>query len=121
MFETYFPIVAMALLALIAGGALMILSRLFGKVTHSRLKDTPYESGMEPEGTTKERFPVKFYMIALLFILFDIEIVFMYPWAVVYKSMLSTGNFILIEMLVFIGILALGYVYLWKKGAFEWD
>lgn len=118
MFETFFPIIAMALLALIAGGALMILSRLFGKVTHSRMKDTPYESGMEPEGTTKERFPVKFYMIALLFIIFDIEVVFLYPWAVIYKL---GGVFLFIEMLVFIAILLIGYIYIIKKGALRWD
>ncbi|MBD3217479.1 MAG: NADH-quinone oxidoreductase subunit A [candidate division Zixibacteria bacterium] len=118
MFEVYFPIVAMAALALLAGGALMILSRLFGKVTHSKLKDTPYESGIEPEGSTKERFPVKFYMIALLFIVFDIEVVFLYPWAVIYQW---GGAFLFIEMVVFIVILLAGYLYIIKKGALKWD
>jgi len=118
MFGTYFPIVAMALLALIGGGGLMLLSWLFGKRTHSKFKDTAYESGMEPVGGTKQRFPVKFYLIALLFIIFDIEVVFLYPWAVIYKL---GGLFLFIEMLVFIVILLVGYFYILKKGALKWD
>ncbi len=118
MFEIYFPIVAMAMLALIAGGALMIISRLFGKVEHSKYKDTPYESGIEPVGTTKERFPVKFYLVALLFIVFDIEVVFLYPWAVIYNW---GGTFLFIEMVIFIAILLVGYFYILKKGALKWD
>jgi len=118
VFEGYFPFVARAVLALVAGGGLLILSRLFGKVTHSPLKDTPYESGIEPEGTTKERFPVKFYLVALLFIIFDIEVVFLYPWAVIYKW---GGTFLFIEMVVFIAILLAGYIYIIGKGALKWD
>ena len=118
MFKVYFPIIAMALLALAAGGGLMLASFLFGKKTHSKLKDTPYESGIEPEGGTKERFPVKFYLVALLFIVFDIEVVFLYPWAVIYKL---GGVFLFIEMVIFIAILLIGYVYIIKKGALKWD
>jgi NADH-quinone oxidoreductase subunit A len=118
MFETYFPIVAMVIMALIGGGGLMVLSWLFGKKTYSKLKDTPYESGIEPVGGTKQRFPVKFYLIALLFIVFDIEVVFLYPWAVIYKV---GGLFLFIEMLIFIVILLVGYVYILKKGALKWD
>jgi len=118
MFEVYFPIVAMAALALLAGGGLMVVSHLLGKRTRSSLKDSPYESGIEPVGTTKERFPVKFYLIALLFIIFDIEVIFLYPWAVIYKM---GGLFLFIEMLIFIAILLIGYVYIIKKGALKWD
>ncbi len=80
--------------------------------------DTPYECGIEPVGTTKERFPIKFYLIAILFIVFDIEVVFMYPWAVVYRKLALFG---FIEMLVFIGILVVGYIYILKRGALKWD
>lgn len=118
MIEVYYPIIAMAALALIAGGALMFLSYLFGKRTDNPAKNSPYESGIEPVGTTKERFPVKFYLVALLFILFDIEVVFLYPWAVIFKW---GGAFLFIEMLVFIGILLIGYFYIIKKGALKWD
>lgn len=118
MFEVYFPIIAMALLALIAGGALMGLSYLFGKKSHGKYMDTPYESGIEPVGSTKERFSVKFYLVALLFIIFDIEVVFLYPWAVIYKW---GGAFLFVEMLIFIAILLVGYIYIIKKGALKWD
>jgi NADH-quinone oxidoreductase subunit A len=118
MIEIYYPIIAMAVLAFIAGGALMLLSFLFGKRTDNPSKNMPYESGIEPVGTTKQRFPVKFYLVALLFILFDIEVVFLYPWAVIFKW---GGTFLFIEMVVFIGILLIGYVYILKKGALKWD
>lgn len=80
--------------------------------------DTPYECGIEPEGSTKERIPVKFYLVAILFIVFDIEVVFMYPWAVVYDRLALFG---FIEMLVFIGILVIGYIYIVRRGALRWD
>lgn len=88
-------------------------------------KDMPYESGMPPLGSGQERFPVKFYLIAMLFIVFDLETVFLIPWAAIFLSGAETGGigigFLLVEMLVFLGILGAGYVYVWKRGAFEWD
>lgn len=84
-------------------------------------KLTAYESGMDPVGTAQERFAVKFYMIAMLFILFDIEVVFMYPWAVQYKQLLSYGLFPFLEMLTFIVILFVGYIYVYKKGGLDWE
>jgi NADH-quinone oxidoreductase subunit A len=78
----------------------------------------PYECGCEPIGTARERFPIKFYLIAMLFILFDIEAVFLYPWAILYKKL---GVFGLVEMGVFVVILFVGYIYVWKKGALEWE
>ncbi len=117
----YIPIVLILVFAILFAVFMVFGTALFGPRKEGKVKGEPYESGMTPIGTARIRFDVKFYLIAVLFILFDIEIVFMYPWAVVYKDLLSVGNFILIEMLVFIGILTLGYVYLWKKGAFEWD
>jgi NADH-quinone oxidoreductase subunit A len=119
VFETFFPIVLLLFVSIVAGGGLYLASKLIGKKTpESTYMDTPYESGMQPEGSTKERFPVKFYLVAILFIVFDIEVVFMYPWAVTYDR-LSTFGFV--EMLVFIGILLIGYVYILRRGALKWD
>jgi NADH-quinone oxidoreductase subunit A len=102
------------LIALIAIG----LGTLFGPRKDSKAKSMPYESGMDPYGEGTRRIPVRFYLIAVLFILFDIEVVFFLPWAIVFRQL---GIFGLIEMLVFIVILLVGYVYAWKKGALEWE
>jgi len=102
------------LIALIAIG----LGTLFGPRKPSKEKSMPYESGMDPYGEGTRRIPVRFYLIAVLFILFDIEVVFFLPWAIVFRQL---GIFGLIEMLVFIVILLVGYVYAWKKGALEWE
>ena len=85
------------------------------------VKLSPYECGVEPVGEPRTRFSIKFYMIAMLFIIFDLEVIFFYPWAIVFKRFLSGSSFILIEMLIFVGILLVGYVYAWKKGALEWQ
>lgn len=95
-----------------------VLSFLFGPYKPTTRKTAPYESGMKPIGPAMRRFPVRFYLIAVLFILFDIEVVFFLPWAVVFRQM---GLFTLVEMVVFIVILLVGYVYAWKKGALEWE
>src|SRR5881296_4416567 len=103
--------------------ALLIgLSHLLAPRKPTALKDSPYESGMPPLGNAHERFSVKFYLVAVLFILFDIETVFLIPWATIFlgNGTLSTG-FLLVEMLVFLLILFVGYVYVWKRGAFQWD
>jgi NADH-quinone oxidoreductase subunit A len=119
VFETYFPIVFLLFVSIAAGGGLYLVSKFLGrKSPESKFMDTPYECGIEPVGTTRERFPVKFYLIAILFIVFDIEVVFMYPWAVVYDRLALFG---FIEMLVFIGVLLIGYVYILRSGALKWD
>ena len=102
------------LVALIAIG----LGYLFGPKKESAVKSMPYESGMNPYGEGTRRMPVRFYLIAVLFILFDIEVIFFLPWAVVFRQL---GLFGLIEMIIFIVILLVGYVYAWKKGALEWE
>jgi NADH-quinone oxidoreductase subunit A len=108
--------------------ALLIgLSHLVSPSKPTVLKGTPYESGMPPLGSARERFSVKFYLVAMLFIVFDIETVFLIPWATIYFGAGDGGGagptmgFLLVEALVFIGILFAGYVYVWKRGAFEWD
>jgi NADH-quinone oxidoreductase subunit A len=107
-------VVLSTLVALIAIG----LGTIFGPKKESAAKAMPYESGMIPYGEGTRRMPVRFYLIAVLFILFDIEVVFFLPWAIVFRQL---GLFGLIEMAIFIVILLVGYVYAWKKGALEWE
>jgi NADH-quinone oxidoreductase subunit A len=107
-------VVLATLVALIA----IWLGTLFGPRKQSAAKSMPYESGMNPYGEGTRRMPIRFYLIAVLFILFDIEVVFFLPWAVVFRQL---GIFGLVEMIVFIVILLVGYVYAWKKGALEWE
>ena len=102
------------IIALIAIG----LGTIFGPKKESAAKSMPYESGMNPYGEGTRRMPIRFYLIAVLFILFDIEVVFFLPWAIVFRQL---GLFGLIEMVIFIAILLVGYVYAWKKGALEWE
>ena len=119
MFHVYFPIVVLLCVSILAGGGLYLVSKFVGrKTTDSKFMDTPYECGIEPQGGTRERIPVKFYLVAILFIVFDIEVVFMYPWAVIYDKLALFG---FIEMLVFVGILLIGYIYILRRGALKWD
>lgn len=99
-------------------GGLIGTSALLGKRLKSLQKDTPYECGIAPTGNASDRFSVKFYMVAMVFILFDIEAVFLYPWAVVYRDLKLFGFF---EMLLFIVLVLVGFFYIWKKGALDWS
>lgn len=112
----------MAGVAVATAFGMILLSTLLGKKgAGSKIKDTAYECGMLPIGSGAPRFSVKFYLVAMLFVLFDIEVVFMYPWAVVYREMLATqANMIFFAMLSFLGVLLVGYLYAVKKGAFDW-
>jgi NADH-quinone oxidoreductase subunit A len=116
--EQYAPIGIMIVLAVVFGIVLANINKWIGPKRPSEEKLSTYESGMEPVKSARERFSVKFYLVAMLFIVFDIEIVFMYPWAVKFREL---GMFGLVEMLVFIGILLVGYLYILKKGALRWD
>jgi len=117
MLSDYLPILIMFIVAGVIGLGGVLISWLAGPKNPSSNKEMAYESGMVPVGTARIRFPVKFYLIAMLFIIFDVEVVFFYPWAVVYKQLKLFG---FIEMLIFIGILVVGYVYIWKKGVLDW-
>lgn len=117
IFEVYFPVLAQILLAAGLAAALIALGVLLGKRVRNRAKDTPYECGIQPVGGARERFSVKFYLVAMLFILFDIEAVFLYPWAVVYREL---KLFAFIEMLIFIGLVLAGFFYVWKRGVLDW-
>ncbi len=114
----YLPL--LVLIALATGLAILVvvLGTIFGPHRPTARKSQPYESGMTPYGPGTRRMSVRYYLVAVLFILFDIEVVFFLPWAVVFKKL---GLFGLLEMLIFIGILLVGYVYAWKKGALEWE
>lgn len=118
MLEQYLPIGIMVTLAILFGIVLVNINAWIGPRKPSEEKLSTYESGMEPIRSARERFSVKYYLVAMLFIVFDIEIVFMYPWAVSFREL---GMFGFIEMLVFIAILLVGYLYILKKGALRWD
>ena len=118
MLTEYLPIAVLLILATGLAVLVVIIGHLFGPRRPTKRKSAPYESGMTPFGPGTRRMPVRFYLVAVLFILFDIEVVFFLPWAVVFRSL---GLFGLIEMLVFVFILVVGYVYAWEKGALEWE
>jgi NADH-quinone oxidoreductase subunit A len=115
--DSYGPLLLQMLLAMGLAGAIIGLSALVGRHKRSRAKDQPYECGILPTGDAREPFSVQFYMVAMAFILFDIEAIFLYPWALVYRELKLFG---FVEMLVYILILLAGYIYLWKKGALDW-
>jgi NADH-quinone oxidoreductase subunit A len=123
-FAQYLPILILGLVAVLFSAGTLGFSVLVGKTgRRNRTKDSAYECGMIPVGEGNSRLSVKFYLVAMLFILFDIEVVFLYPWAVVYKDMLADPamrNLILGSMLSFLGILLVGYIYALKKQAFDW-
>jgi NADH-quinone oxidoreductase subunit A len=122
--QQYLPVLILALVAIAFAGGTLAASALIGKGgPRPKVKDTAYECGMVPIGEGSTRLSVKFYLVALLFILFDIEVVFLYPWAVVFKEMLqedATRNLIFGAMISFLGILFVGYLYALKKNAFDW-
>jgi NADH-quinone oxidoreductase subunit A len=120
----YLPVLLMFVVAAGFAVTMVGLSQLVGQRKRTRTKLMPYECGKDPVGSARERFSVKFYLIAMIFILFDIEVIFLVPWAVVFKTLSSPQygmrNLIYFEMLLFIGLLAAGLIYVIKKGAFDW-
>lgn len=118
--ELYFPILVQVLIALVLAAALITISYAFGKRVRNRVKDMPYESGIVPTGDARQRFSVKFYLVAMLFILFDIEAIFLYPWVVIYREP-GLSKSLFGEMLVFVILILSGFFYIWKKGALDWS
>jgi NADH-quinone oxidoreductase subunit A len=116
--EVYFPILLQVLIALAVAAGMIGASAVLGKRLRNRVKDMPYECGLPPEGDARERFSVKFYLVAMVFILFDIETVFLYPWAVVYREL---KLFAFAEMFLFVALILAGFFYVWKKGALDWS
>src|SRR5881227_2712723 len=122
MTHTWIPVLIMLLAAIGLGTIMLTLNWLLGRKQRNPLKLAPYESGVPPLDVNRKRVNVRFYQIAMLFILFDIEAAFLYPWAVIYRESThgNAGTFLFGEMLVFIALLAVGYIYVWKKKAFDW-
>jgi NADH-quinone oxidoreductase subunit A len=116
--QIYFPVLVQVAIAALLAAGLIGASSLLGKRARSPLKDTPYESGMAPVGDARQRFSVKFYLVGMIFILFDIEAVFLYPWAVVYRQLKMFG---FAEMFLFVALVLVGFFYVWKKGALDWS
>ena len=118
----YMPVALLLGVAVGMGAVMVLLSQAFGPRRPGAVKDSPFECGMEPVGSARTRFPVRYYLIALVFVVFDLEAVFIYPWAASYLTLKdSMGAFVFWEMLVFVGILLVGYVYLWRRGALDWE
>ena len=121
MLQPYIPILLLIAFVVVNAILMLGLSHVLSTYRRTPVKIAPYESGMPVLGDARERFSVKFYMVAMLFIIFDIETVFMIPWAVAFRQLGDMSGMLIIEMFVFIVILAVGYVYIWKRGALQWD
>lgn len=117
LIRDYLPVLILFTVSGIITAAIPILDHLLGPRQKTKAKEMPYESGMNPIGRAVRRFPVRFYLVAVLFILFDVEVMFILPWAVIFRALGMRG---LIAMLVFIGILTIGFLYEWKTGALDW-
>jgi NADH-quinone oxidoreductase subunit A len=117
----FLNVIIMLIVAAGIGVLALMVGAILGPKKPSRTKMMAYESGNDPIGTARERFPVHFYLVAMLFIIFDIETVFMLPWAAAFRQLSGMTGLLVAEMFLFILILAVGYVYVWKRGALEWD
>lgn len=118
MMNPYIPVLILALFSALIAGGLLLLTSILGPKRLTKAKLEPFESGVQPLQTSVVRIPVKFYIVAILFILFDIEIIFLFPWATVFREL---GVFGFVEMIIFLLMLVAGLVYAWKKGALEWE
>src|SRR5258708_25732231 len=116
--ELYFPVLLQAIVAMALAAGLLTVSYLLGNRVKNKVKDMPYESGIVPTGDARQRFSVKFYLVGMLFILFDIEAIFLYPWVVVYRELRMVA---FVEMLVFVILILSGFFYICKKGALDWS
>jgi len=122
MLETYIPILLVMFFAFVIALAITFTSSILGPQRPGKEKLSTYESGMKPIGTARERISIKYYLVAMFFIIFDLEVIFIYPWAVEFKKLFGEiGISVFISMLVFLIVLELGYLYAYKKGGFKWD
>ena len=118
MHHPYFPLVIIFAVAAVVVLALLLVASKVGPKSTNPAKSDPFESGNPPRGDARIRFSIKFYLVAMLFLIFDLEVVFLYPWAIYFRQL---GVFGLVQMGIFLTILAIGFAYVWKKGALEWD
>lgn len=118
MDHPYFPLLVIFALAAVIVAALLLVASKVGPKSTNPAKAQPFESGNPPKGDARIRFSVRFYLVAMLFLIFDLEVVFLYPWAIYFREL---GVFGLVQMAIFLMILTIGYVYVWKKGALDWD
>ena len=122
MLIEYIPVLLVLAFALIFGAVVVWSSTLIGPQRPNRQKTSTYESGMKPVGTTRQRISVKYYLVAMFFIIFDLEVIFVYPWAVQFRKLFGElGISVFVSMLIFLIVLELGYLYAYKKGGFKWD
>jgi NADH-quinone oxidoreductase subunit A len=122
MLIDYIPIILVILAAAIFSGIVVFSSRIFGPQRPTKIKLMSYESGKDPVGTTHERISIKYYLVAMLFIIFDIEVIYVYPWAVEFKKLFATyGIFAFMPMFIFLVVLELGFLYVYRKGGLKWD
>jgi NADH-quinone oxidoreductase subunit A len=122
MIENYIPVFIVLAIGVVFAAATVMSSVIFGPQRPNREKLSTYESGMKPVGTTHERISVKYYLVAMLFIIFDLEVIFIYPWAIQFKKLFGEfGISVFYSMLIFLIVLELGYLYVYKKGGFKWD
>jgi NADH-quinone oxidoreductase subunit A len=122
MIEQYIPVLIVLAVALIFGSVLVLTSTIIGPQRPNREKTSTYESGMKPVGTTRQRISIKYYLVAMFFIIFDLEVIFIYPWAVQFRKLFGEfGISVFLSMLIFLIVLELGYLYAYKKGGFKWD
>jgi len=117
----YIPVLILLAAGTVIGGVIILLSHLAGPKLGNPRKDQPFECGVPPVGDSRRRVSVRFYLVAILFLLFDVEAVFFFPWAVVFRKYLAINSFILVEMGFFVGILLVGFIYVLRKGALEWE
>jgi NADH-quinone oxidoreductase subunit A len=117
-FAHYIPLLIQVIVAMALAAVMVTLSQLLGKHKWTRAKNMPYECGITPTGDAQQRFSVKFYLVGMLFILFDVEAVFLYPWAVIARELRMFGFW---EMLIYIGLVLVGFFYIWKKGILDWN
>lgn len=118
----YLPVLVMMAAGVCIGGAVLVITTLLGPNLPNKTKDSAIECGVPPaDNGKKTRVSVRFYLVAILFLLFDVETVFFYPWAVVYKKLMGQGTFIMLEMLAFVAVLFVGYIYILRKGALDWE
>ena len=121
MIADYIPILFVIAMAGGFAGVMLVVSHFVGPRVQDPVKLTPYESGVDPKSESHPRLNVRYFLVGLVFIIFDIEVVFLYPWAVIFRDFIATSSFIFWEMVFFMAVLLVGFVYIWRKGVLEWE